>query len=104
MAVQVLAVSVSGRYKTASSTVYSTIWKNDNLDDFVWSKRLFTIKLMHGNTDTTSYVPILTWSGMTSSLTSHGSLNDIAQHFSLNSFLVLSFDTNMSNFNVDGKF
>ena len=32
---------------------------------------------------------------MTSSLTSHGSVNDITQHFSLNSFLVLSFDTKM---------
>ena len=53
---------------------------------------------MHGNTDNISHVPILTWPGVTSSLTSHGSVNDITQHFSLNSFLVLSFDTKMSHF------
>ena len=34
---------------------------------------------------------------MTLSLTSHGSVNDITQHFSLNSFLVLSFETKMSH-------
>ena len=58
-------------------------------------KRLFGMNLMHGNTDNISYVPILTWPGMTSSPTSHVSLNDITQHFSLNSFLLISFDTKM---------
>ena len=61
------------------------------------SKRLFRMNLMHGNTDNISHVSILTWPGMTSSLTSHGSVNYITQQFSLNSFLVLSFDTNMSH-------
>ena len=61
------------------------------------SKRLFVMNLMHGNTDNISRVPILTWPGMTSSLTSHGSVNNITQHFSLNSFLVSSFDTKMSH-------
>ena len=60
------------------------------------SKRLIRMNLMQGNTDNLSYVIILTWPGMTSSLTSHGSVNDIIQHFSLNSFLVLSLDTKMS--------
>ena len=61
------------------------------------SKRLFRMNMMHGNTDNRSHVPILTWPGMTSSLTSHGSVNDITQIFSLNSFLMLSFDTKMSH-------
>ena len=63
------------------------------------SKRLFRMNLMHWNTDNISHVglPILTWPGVTPSLTSHGSVNDITQHFSLNSFLVLSFDTKMSH-------
>ena len=61
------------------------------------SKRLFRINLMHGNTDNISHVPILTWPCMTSSLTSHGSVNDITRHFSWNSFLMLSFDTKMSH-------
>ena len=61
------------------------------------SKRLFRMNLMHGNTDNISHVPILTWPGMTSSLTSHGSVNDITRHFSWNSFLMLSFDTKMSH-------
>ena len=34
---------------------------------------------------------------MTSSPTSHGSANDITQHCSLNSCLVLSFDTKMTH-------
>ena len=61
------------------------------------SKRLFKMNLMHGNSDTISYVPILTWPAMTSSLSLHRSVNDTTQHFSLNSFLVLSFDTEMSH-------
>ena len=61
------------------------------------SKHLFRMNLMHGNTDNISHVPILTWPGVTSSLTSHGSVSEITQHFSLNSFLVLSFDTKMSH-------
>ena len=54
------------------------------------------MNLMHRNTANISHLLILTWLGMTPSLTSHGSVNDIFQHFSLNSFLVLSFDTKMS--------
>ena len=59
------------------------------------SKRLFRMNLMHGNSDNISHVPILTHPGMTSSLTSYGSVNDITQHFSLILFLVLSFHTKM---------
>ena len=59
------------------------------------SKHLFRMNLMHGTTDNISQIPILTWPGMTSSLTSHGSVNGTTQNFSLNSFLVLSFDTKM---------
>ena len=44
-------------------------------------KRLFRMSLMHGNTDNISHVPILTWPGMTSSLTSHWSVNDFTQYF-----------------------
>ena len=61
------------------------------------NKRLFRMNLMHGNTDNISHVPILRWPGVTSSLTSHGAVNRITQHFFLNSFLVLSFDTKMSH-------
>ena len=61
-------------------------------------KRVFGMNLMHENTDNISYVPILTWPGMTSSPASHVSRNDITQHFSLNSFPLLSFDTKMSHF------
>ena len=61
------------------------------------SKRLFKMNPMHGNTDNISHVPILTWPCMTSSLTSHELVNDITQHFSLNSVLVISFDTKMSH-------
>ena len=50
------------------------------------------------------YIPILTWPGMQSSVTSHGSVNDITQHVSLNSFLVLSFDTKMSHLKRRWKF
>ena len=80
--------------------VFTTIWQK-------WSfgvpfhgfkgKRLFRMNRVHGNTDNISHIPILTWPGMTSSFTSHGSVNDITQHFPLNSFLVLSFDTKMSH-------
>ena len=56
------------------------------------------MNLMHGNTDNISHIPIVTWPGMTSSLTSHGSLNVITQHCSLNSFHVLPFDTKLSKF------
>ena len=79
--------------------VFTTIWQKT----IIWcpfygfkSKRLFGINLLHGNSDDISHVPILTYPGMTSSLTSHGSVNDITQHFSFNLFLVLSFDTKMS--------
>ena len=61
------------------------------------SKCIFRMNLMHRNTGNISHVPILTWSGMTSSRTSYGSENDMTQHFPLNSFLVLLFDTKMSN-------
>ena len=73
--------------------------KNDHLGTFygIKSKRLFRMNMMHGNTDNISHVPILTKIGMTSSLTSHGSVDDITQHFFLNSFLVLSFDTKISH-------
>ena len=88
-----------GRY-IAPSTVFSQPYgKNDHLGSFCGfkSKRLFRMKLMHGNAYNISHVPILTWPCMTSSLTSHGSVNDITQHFSVNSCLVLSFDTKMSH-------
>ena len=61
------------------------------------SKRLLRMNLMRGNTENISHVAILTWPGMTSSLTSHRSVNDITQRFSFNSFLVLSLDTKMSH-------
>ena len=86
---------------TAPSIVFSQPYGKKTI---IWgpfygfkSKRPFRMNLMHLNTDNLSHVPILTWSGVTPSLTSHGSVNDITQHFSLNSFLVLSFDTKMSH-------
>ena len=86
-----------GRCTVPKYCVFTTIWQKNTI---IWgpfycfkSKRLFRMNLMHGNTDNISHVPILTWPGVTSSLTSHGSVYDITQHFSLNSFLVLSFDT-----------
>ena len=83
--------------------VFATIWqKNDHLGSFLWFK--VRMNLMHGNTDSISHVFILTWPGMTSSLTSHDSVNDITQHFSLNSFVVLSFDTKMSHLRRRWKF
>ena len=78
--------------------VFTTIFQITIIWDLFYgfkSKRLFRMNLMHGNTDNISHVPILTWPGMTSPLSSHRSVNDITQHFSLNSFLVLSFDTKM---------
>ena len=71
--------------------------KNDHLGSFYGfkSKRLLRMNLMHRNTDSISHVPIWTWPSVTSSHTSHGPVNDITQHFFLNSFLVLSFDTKM---------
>ena len=80
--------------------VFTTIWQKTIMCGPFYgfkSKRLSRMNLMHGNTDNISHVPILTWQGVTSPLTSHGSVNDITQHFSLNSFLVLSFDTKMSH-------
>ena len=44
-------------------------------------KHLFKMNLMHGNTDNMSHVPILAWPVMMSSLTSHGSWNDITHYF-----------------------
>ena len=75
--------------------VFTTIWKKkDHLESFYGfkSKRLFRINLVHGNTDNITCT-ILTWPGMTSSHTPHGSVNDITQDHSLNSFLVFTFDT-----------
>ena len=87
-----------GRY-TAPSTVFphprGKTWSFGVLFHGIKGKRQF--RVMHGNIDNISHVPILTWPGMTSSLASHRSVNDITQHFSLNSFLVLSFDTKMSH-------
>ena len=79
--------------------IHNHMSKNDHLVYFFCfkSKSLFRMNLMHGNTDNISHVPILTWLGVTSSFTSHRSVNDITQHFSLNSFLLLSFDTKMSH-------
>ena len=80
--------------------VFTTIWQKTIIWGLFYgfkSKRLFRINLMHGNTDNISHVPILTWPGMTSSLSSLGSGNDITEHSSLNSLLVLSFDTKMSH-------
>ena len=69
------------------------------------SKRLFRMNRLHGNTDNISHVPILTWPGMTSSLTSHGSVNDNTWHFSLKfvSYVILSYknvplETSMESF------
>ena len=85
---------------TAPSTVFAQPYDKK----IIWgpfygltSKDLFRMNLMHRNTDNISHVPILTWPGMTSSLTSHGSVNDIPKPFSLNSFLVLWFDAKMSH-------
>ena len=61
------------------------------------NKHLIRMNLMHGNMENISHALIFTWPDMTSSLTSHGSVKDITQHFSLSSFLVLSFDTKMAH-------
>ena len=58
------------------------------------AKRPFRMNLVHGNTDNTSYIHILTWPGMTSSLTSHGSVNVITQYLIQNCL----------TWNIDGKF
>ena len=90
----------TGSLHRTKRCVYSTIWKkNISWGHFHCFKRqrLFRMNPMHGNTDNISHVPILIWTGMTSSLMSHGPLNDITQLFSLNSFHVLSFDTKMYN-------
>ena len=78
---------------TAPSTVFSQPYGKNTI---IWcpfygfkGERLCRMNLMHGNTDKISHVPILTSPGMTSSPTSHGSVNDFIQHFSVNSFLVL---------------
>ena len=85
---------------TVPSTVFSQPYGKKTI---IWcpfysfkSKRLFRMNLIHGNSDNISHVHILTYLGMTSSLTSE--INDITQHFSLNLFLVLSFDTKMESF------
>ena len=85
----------------APSTVF---WQPYGEKMIIWgpfygfkSKHLFRMNLMNGNTDNISHVPILTWPDMTSSLTSHGSVNAITQCFAINSFLVLSFDTKISH-------
>ena len=67
------------------------------------------MNVMYGNTDNISYAPILAWPDMTSTLTSHGSRNDITQHFPFIMFLVLSFDKKYpissfdENFNGESK-
>ena len=47
---------------------------------------------MHGNTVNISQAPTLSWPGITSSLVSHGSQNDITNSL----ILILLFDTKMS--------
>ena len=86
---------------TAPSTAFSQSYRKKTI---IWcpfygfkNKYLFRMNLMHWNTDNISHVPILTWPGMRSLLTSHGSVIDITQHFSLNPFLVVSFDTKLSH-------
>ena len=72
------------------------------------SKRLFRMNLMHGNTVNIPHVPILTWPGVTSLLTSHGSVNYITQHLFLKfvSYVIIwyknvSLETSMESF--EGK-
>ena len=88
-----------GRCTSPSTVFHNHMTKNDHLRSFLCfkSERLFRMNLMHGKTDGILHVPILTWPCMTSSPTSHGSESDITQHFSLNSFLLLSFGTKMSH-------
>ena len=89
-----------GRCTTPSTVFSQPLWQKRSFSGPFHgfkSKRLFRMNLMHRNTDNISHVPILTWQGTTSSLTSHGSINDITQHFSLNLFLMSSFDTKMSH-------
>ena len=82
----------------APSTVFSQQYGKKTI---IWgpfyglkSKRLFRM-----NTDNISHVAI-----MTSLFTSHESVNDITQHFSLNSYLVSLFVQKCPTWNVDGKF
>ena len=83
----------------------------------IWQKRSFGVLLIDsrvnaysewmwctGTLITYHMYLFLTWPGMTSSLTSHGSNYDITQHFSLISIFVLSFDTKMSHLNANEKF
>ena len=83
--------------------VFTTIWRKK----IIWctfngfkSKRLFRMNLVHGNTDNISHVPILKWPGMTSSLTSHGPVNDITQHSFLKfaSCVIIPLETSMESF------
>ena len=82
---------------TTPALCFTTIWQKRSFGPLYGFKRLLRMNMMHRNTDNISHVPILTLPGVTSSLMSHGSVNDITQHFSWNSFLVLSFDTKMSH-------
>ena len=79
----------------AQSTVFSLLYdeKTTTWGPFSGfkSKRLSRMNLMYGNTDNISHVPILTWPGITSSLTSHWSVNNIIHHFCLNCFVCVSF-------------
>ena len=74
--------------------VFITIWQNNgHLGPFFMVSRVNAysewIWCTGTHTDNISHVLILTWPGMTASLTSHGSVNDITRHFSWNSFLML---------------
>ena len=91
----------------APSTVF---WQPYGKKMIIWgpfygfkSERLFRMNLMHGNTDNISHVPILTWPGMTSSLTSHGSVNGITQHFPSIRFLCDHLIQKCPTWNVNGK-
>ena len=64
--------------------VFIIIWRKT----IIWgpfysfkSTRIIRINLMHGNTDDIPHILIWTWTDMTSSLTSHGSVNDITRQF-----------------------
>ena len=81
--------------------MFSTIWHKCSsvlLFSSLKRKHMFNMKLKHENTDKVWHVPILVGPGMTSSIMSHGWLNDIIQHFLKNLFLVLSYDTKVSHF------
>ena len=93
---------------TAPSTVFSQPYgKKRSFGVLIMVSRVNAYSeknLMHGNTDNISHVPNLTWPGVTSSLTSNGSVNDITQQFSLNSFLCYHLIQKCLTWNVDGKF